>query len=201
MGQKEREIIYKTFSKLCYYPDEELAGLLKNGVITEFLMSLDPENKEIQKLEEWVDSFNSAEKLLEELQVEYTSLFITNFPSVPAPMFKSYYFENEILGESTERIMDIYEEYNFKVSDLMKEPADHLAILLEFIYRIIQIDNTYYFQIKFIKDEILSWMTPFKESVDSASTNVFYPTTIETIINYLKNEVTQYETKFAGAEL
>lgn len=201
MRQKEREIIYKTFSKLCYYPDEELANLIKDGVITEFLISLNPDNNEIQKFEEWVNSFNSTAELLEELQVEYTSLFITNFPSVPAPMFKSYYFEKEIFGESTERIMDIYEQYDFKVSELMKEPADHLAIMLEFMYRIIQIDNTYDVQIHFINDEILSWMKPFEKNVASASSNLFYPIIIKTIINYLKNDITQFETKLAGAEL
>ncbi len=201
MRQKEREIIYKTFSKLCYYPDEELANLIKDGVITEFLISLNPDNNEIQKFEEWVNSFNSTAELLEELQVEYTSLFITNFPSVPAPMFKSYYFEKEIFGESTERIMDIYEQYDFKVSELMKEPADHLAIMLEFMYRIIQIDNTYDVQIHFINDEILSWMKHFEKNVASASSNLFYPIIIKTIINYLKNDITQFETKLAGAEL
>ncbi|GBD91674.1 chaperone protein TorD [bacterium BMS3Abin04] len=201
MQENIRNISFKTFAKLCYYPDQELADLLFDDVITRFLSALEIENSNINQLTSWLKTFKSKEELLETLQVEYTHLFITSFPSLHAPMFKSFYYENEILGMSTEKVMDIYDKFNFHVSDDMAEPPDNLAIMLEFVYRLSELENTYEDQISFVKNEILSWIEQLEEKINEAAEIPFYPFIINTIIHYLKNDVTQYEIKLAGAKL
>lgn len=201
MQEDIRNISFKTFAKLCYYPDSKLVSLLFDDVITQFLTALKIENGNINQLASWLKTFKSKEELLETLQVEYTHLFITSFPSIHAPMFKSFYYENEILGTSTEKIMDIYESFNFHVSDDMTEPPDNLAIMLEFVYRLSELENTYEDQILFIQNEILSWIEKLEQKINSNAEIPFYPLIINTIINYLKSDVTQYEIKLAGAKL
>lgn len=201
MQEDIRSISFKTFAKLCYYPDSKLVSLLFDDVITQFLTALEIEDSNINQLASWLKTFKSKEELLETLQVEYTHLFITSFPSIHAPMFKSFYYEKEILGESTEKIMDIYDKFGFRVSEEMKEPADHLAILLEFVYRLTELENSYEDQIFFIKNEILSWIEKLGQKINSNSEIPFYPLIINTIINYLKSDVTQNEIKLAGAKL
>ena len=201
MQEDIRNISFKTFAKLCYYPDSKLVSLLFDDVITQFLTALKIENGNINQLASWLKTFKSKEELLETLQVEYTHLFITSFPSIHAPMFKSFYYEKEILGTSTEKIMDIYESFNFHVSDDMTEPPDNLAIMLEFVYRLSELENTYKDQILFIQNEILSWIEKLEQKINSNAEIPFYPLIINTIINYLKSDVTQYEIKLAGAKL
>jgi len=201
MQEDIRKISFKTFAKLCYYPDNEMVNLLFNHVITQFLTALDLKNNNVHQLTAWLKTFHSNDQLLETLQVEYTHLFITSFPSIHAPMYKSYYYENEILGMSTEKVMDIYDKFNFHVSDEMAEPPDNLAIMLEFVYRLSELENTYEDQIFFVKNEILSWIEQLEEKINETAEIPFYPFLINTIIHYLKNDVTQYEIKLAGAKL
>lgn len=201
MSMEFQSIKYKTFAKLLYYPDNELAELLYNKVITNFLNELEVNSEVLLSLKKWISSFKSKDKLLEAIQVEYTNLFITSFPSVPAHMFKSYYYEKEILGSSTEKIMDIYEKYGFHVSDNMNEPADNLAIMLEFVYRLSEMENTYSEQIDFIQNEILSWIDKLERSIVKFAKIPFYQYIINTIINNLNNDVTQHEIKLAGAKI
>ena len=169
MLSENRSVIYKTFAKLFYYPDNELAAFLFNGVITEFLNYLGNNIASIENFDEWLADFKNINELVEALQVEFTGLFITNFPTVPAPMFKSYYVEKEILGESTMHIMDTYKKFNFHVSESVKEPADNLALLFEFVYKLTELENTYESQILFINKEILSWIDEFAAKVSSAA--------------------------------
>jgi len=185
-----REIAYKTFARLFYYPDIELADLVFNHIISAFINATEPENQLSTQLSEWIDSFDKKEDLLEALQVEYTALFITNFPTVPAPIYKSVYDENELFGNSTTAIVEIYEENNFRVSDNMTEPADHLAIELEFIYRLIEAEKPMKIQISFINEQILSWIEQFSDKVKSYATLPFYPVITKLIINYLRKDAT-----------
>jgi len=201
MSKEFQTVKYKTFAKLFYYPDIELAEFLYNNVITDFLRDLESSSEKIQPLKKWINSFENKYELLEAIQVEYTNLFITSFPSVPAHMFKSYYYEKEILGESTERIMDIYEKYGFHVSNEVKEPADNLAIMLEFLFRLSEMEKFYEVQIDFIKNEILSWIDELENKINKFAKIPFYPYVINVIINDLNNDVTQHEIKLAGAKL
>ena len=103
---ERRQIIYKTFSKLFYYPDKKLANLLYDEVITEFFESIHNDTNRFEKFKSWLSLFENKEHLLESLQVEYTRLFISNFPSLPAPPYKSFYFDRELFGPSAVNVVD-----------------------------------------------------------------------------------------------
>ncbi|MHC4164799.1 MAG: TorD/DmsD family molecular chaperone [Planctomycetota bacterium] len=110
---EERAAEYRLLS-LCFHPPDEqlLEALRETG-----LPGLVP----------------SASPALDELQREYARLFVGPF-TVPAPPYGSVYLENEgrVLGESTMDVMARYAEEGLRTT--LKEPADHVAIELEYVY-------------------------------------------------------------------
>lgn len=198
MENEIRKTAYKTFAKLFYYPDGELIKLLHQGVITNFISSLRLISADT--LYDWIQTYDSKDKLLEVLQVEYTQLFITNFPAVPAPIYKSFYKERELIGKSTEEIIDIYNAHDFNVSENMTEPADHLAIELEFIYRLIEEGVSIKEQMDFINKNILDWIEEFANNVNEHALLPFYGFLIEVLTELLKLDVLQNGTKLTEAE-
>ena len=103
-------------SKAFLYPDEnflkdlkEIAG--KNSTWTEILT-------EFQSLP------------LEELQAEYTALFISGYPHTPCPPHESVYLEQMAAGLTNEILLEIYASWGFSVDLVL---ADHVSTELEFL--------------------------------------------------------------------
>jgi len=201
MNKKEiRKITYKTFAKLFYYPDKELVQLLYNGVVTDFFSDIYKDAEKFEKFKSWLNLFENKEHLLESLQIEYTSLFINNFPSLPAPPYKSFYFDKELFGPSAENVAEIYNHYNFEISKDIYELPDHIAIELEFISRIIEMDIPEDEINKFLKEQILSWSRYLeKEIIDNASIP-FYSFIIKEINIFITNDINN-EIELAGDKI
>jgi len=199
--KEDREITYKIFAKLFYYPDKEIAGLLFNGVITALINSLPIHVSDSETVMDWIKSFTTEEEFLEAIQVEYTNLFITSFPKLPAPLYKSYYSEKELFGKDTERLIEIYQKYNFKVSSEISELPDHLAIQLEFVYRLIEQGTERLAQKNFINNEILSWIDELQSKINESSSIPLYSHMINVIMKFIKYDVLVQDTILAGAEL
>ena len=201
LTKEDREITYKIFAKLFYYPDEEIAGLLYDGIIALLINSLPIHISDTETVMNWINSFPTEEEFLEVIQVEYTNLFITSFPKLPAPLYKSYYSEKELFGKDTERLIEIYQKYNFKVSSEISELPDHLAIQLEFVYRLIEQGTERLAQENFIKNEILIWIDELQGKINESSSIPIYSYMIKVIIKFIKYDVSIEDSILAGAEL
>ncbi len=109
---------FRFFSLIFSYPSEK---------ILEELESLSREIPEYSKIVEMLKTHT-----LEELQTEYTRLFITDHPTLTCPPYESYYREGSVYGNASVEVREIYEshglEYNFE-----GEPPDHISVELEFI--------------------------------------------------------------------
>ncbi len=70
------------------------------------------------------------------LKVEYTKLFITSYPKVPCPPYESVYRTEDRLTmrESTLDVLRFYNRFKLNLSEEFKEPPDHVAVELEFMY-------------------------------------------------------------------
>ncbi|MHC4827842.1 MAG: TorD/DmsD family molecular chaperone [Planctomycetota bacterium] len=113
---EQRAAAYKLLS-LCFHPPDE--GLLE--VLREAdLQGLCP---------------NSL-PALDELRKDHTQLFVGPF-RVPAPPYGSVYLEDDgrVCGESTMDMIARYGEEGLRVT--LKEPADHVAIELEYMYLLV----------------------------------------------------------------
>ncbi len=194
--EDERLLAYKIFSKLFYYPDEHTAELLLNGAVIEFLNKLQPEVS-LQQVMEWLNGFAGEYKLLETLQVEYTGLFITSFPTLKAPLYKSFYSSKELFSTDAEIIEDIYAENNFEMNKEAYELPDHLAVELEFVFRLIDEAKSKELQRDFIKKHILSWTYSLKERISENASLPFYPYLINVTVDYLTNDIKKSDLKIA----
>jgi len=112
---------YKFFAECFYYPDENQLELLK---------------KHLHKLPQSFDSLLDCLKNEKELQVDFSRLFLGPF-KVLCPPYGSVYLEEgkTTQGASTLDVMRLYQSENLQV-DVM-EPADHIAIELEFMFYLI----------------------------------------------------------------
>ena len=81
-------------------------------------------------------SLKETEK--QELILDYSALFVGPF-QLQAPPYGSVYLDlaKTVNGESTAAVTEIYRSFGLDVDDSMKEPADHIAIELEFLHTVI----------------------------------------------------------------
>lgn len=114
----------------CFYEPEKQLFLDENLCLnlSDLLKPLDSlASEDSQKMQ------NSLRELDEQtLKIDHASLFIGPF-ELSAPPYGSVYLEdeNQVMGTTTIQINQIYEAENLKINQ--KEPADHIAIELEFM--------------------------------------------------------------------
>ncbi len=190
-----RELVYKSFAKLFTYPDKELLALVNAGVFTELFEVLEIPETDFSRIDKWINSFKNKEKLLEVLQVEYTRLFINTFPTLPAPLYKSFYEDKELFGNSVGILIDTYEKYGFEVSQDRKELPDALPLLLEFVYRLNLEQFPIYEQHQFINKFILSWSNKLEQKIIENKEIEFYEFLITALNRFLKEDVKQSTIK------
>ena len=135
-----RLVVYADITRCFYYPDEELLAFLDSGELEEHLpvyrlLGTEP-SEHFERIKQWRQEHNTQENALLELRREYTGLFITARPKVPAPPYGSLYLESDgmIWGDSTREAVKLYMEAGLKISDGFKDIPDHFAAEAEFIW-------------------------------------------------------------------
>lgn len=122
--------IYRLFA-LCFYPPKETI-LEEKAIVESLAYALDSLgiNKEAEELK---TAF--AETAEEALELDFARLFIGPF-ELPCPPYGSVYLEKDrqIMGKTTMDVVAIYEAAGLHVEEEMHEPADHVAIELEFMH-------------------------------------------------------------------
>jgi putative dimethyl sulfoxide reductase chaperone len=162
---------YKFFAECFYFPEENQLKTINN-----YKKNL-PQN-----LGSLID-YLEAEK---ELQIEFSKLFVGPFKVLASP-YGSVYLEegNTAHGDSTLDVIKIYQEENLQVD--LKEPADHIAIELEFMYYLASkeieaienndLENANLYlnkQYSFIQRHLSQWIPEFTNSIISNTKNEFY---------------------------
>lgn len=162
---------YKFFAECFYYPEENQLKLIKSY-----------DKKLPQNLAGLLDSLGDEK----ELQIDFSKLFLGPF-KVLSPPYGSVYLEEgkTIQGESTLDVIRLYQEDGLKVD--LKEPADHIAVELEFMYYLaskeieaienkdLERANLYLNkQYSFIQRHLSKWIPEFTDSICANTKEVFY---------------------------
>lgn len=119
--------VFSWLSKAVDYPDRELVESL---LCSEFIQDLP--DKTANRIEAYVNSFNSTDELLLDLQKEYTKMCFVSKPRL-VPLFESVYKEGKLFQDSTFQIARLYDEAGIKLGTEFKLPPDHIALELEFM--------------------------------------------------------------------
>jgi TorA maturation chaperone TorD len=95
------------------------------------LLKLNPEMPQLR------DAFDTLGKLpLEQIQGEYTGLFINGYPHTPCSPHESIYLDDHILlGPAAERVSVFYRQWGLNSADQL---PDHVTVELEFMHLILE---------------------------------------------------------------
>ncbi len=111
---------YRYFSLMFSYPTEATLGQIrdmsnKNGDVAGLLSR---------------DALQAIP--LEEIQAEYTRMFISAYPQLLCPPYESYYREGLVYGNSSVAAHEWYRRHGLDFT-FEGEPPDHVSIELEFL--------------------------------------------------------------------
>jgi len=183
--------IYKYLSECFYYPDENQMTLIKRL------------GSNLPKV--YTDIF--SEKNIQDLQVDYARLFVGPF-EVLTPPYGSVYLEEgrKTFGESTADVIQHYKAENLNVE--LKEPPDHIAIELEFMYYLISkeiecINNEDFNsaekylkkQQQFLRVHIAAWVNEFSNSLSENANNDCYKSLAGLLSDKIKTDLRNYNSK------
>ncbi|MFC1861767.1 molecular chaperone [Chloroflexota bacterium] len=189
-----RMLFYRFLGQAFSYPETAFADiLLKDGMWDELRDADDVlgrcAEQTIAEMEIFVSQYSgNAQKLLTDLQIEYTYLFINAVPRVPAPPYESVYSGRGLLmGEPVSRVLHLYREAGLIISESYDALPDHIGAELEFMFYLVQqetkakqtdererADTWREKQSRFLSEHLLQWSPPFMARVTQNARMPFY---------------------------
>ena len=138
----------------------------------------------------------------ERLLVDYARLFLGPPQPLAAP-YGSVWLEDDrkVMGESTFAVTGLYGELGFELDDDFREPPDHIAAELEFLYLAIFRENEARqsgdeeslrqaadVKQRFLDQYLARWVQPFALAVRNGAQSKFYPELAELTAQFVAAE-------------
>ncbi len=141
-------------------------------------------------------TLDNSENYLEDLQIEYTRLFINGMPHVVAPPYGSVYLEKSLQGKYAEKLLLYYRSLGYILSKHADFP-DNLIHQLEFLSFLAE-DNNQQAEEEFLIRFFQPWYPRFSKQVREGALHPFYLVII-TIIDFFTKEEKEYGVQFNEA--
>jgi len=187
-------LLYRFLGQAFSYPETAFADiLLKDGMWDELRDADDVlgrgAEQTIAEMKIFVSQYSgNTQKLLTDLQIEYTYLFINAVPRVPAPPYESVYSGRGLLmGEPVSRVLHLYREAGLTMRENYDALPDHIGAELEFMFYLVQqetkakqtderetADTWREKQSHFLSEHLLQWSSPFMARVTQNARMPFY---------------------------
>ena len=189
-----RLLLYRFLAKGYSYPEADLLEILSVEVVWEELalagevLGLEP-SRALVELREWLDGYKGdEERLLLDLQIEHTYLFITARPHVPASPYESAYNgRGYLMGEPVSQVLAAYREAGLAMHKDYDALPDHFSAELEFLSYLIQQEleavqagdtasaaSWRERQNRFLEEHLLQWGPRFLAKVTDGARKPFY---------------------------
>ncbi len=125
----------------------------------------------------------NTEELLEELNIEYNSLFLMNNHPIESSVQD---VKNEILVGLQNPVMQFYYNcgYDISLENASLHVPDHIAIEFGFMQKLALLDDKKN-QLKFYKEHLLAWVPQFMVGVKEMTHNPFYRDICDFTIDFL----------------
>ncbi len=138
----------------------------------------------------------------ESLLLDYTRLFLgpTHIIAIP---YGSVWLDGQktVMGESTLAVQELYREGGFEIGDEFREPPDHIAAELEFLYLLIYRENEAHrngepealkamadLRARFLDEQLGRWVGPFTAAVRAGAESSFYRELAELTDRFVRME-------------
>ncbi len=175
--------LYRFCAQSMQYPDPEWFSELYLSSLYKLLDALDG----VEEKAALQAAFNRSNNILEDLQVEYTRLFINGVPHVAAPPYGSVYLEKTLKGKYSEQILMYYRSLGYKLRQDADLP-DSIIHQLEFLSFLAE-DNNREHEEEFLARFFLPWFSIFASIVKKEAQHPFYRTIISFIDFFTKEEI------------
>ena len=206
-----RALLYRFLGQAYSYPDTGLVeSLARDGLWDQLRASKEALNlgarQTIDEMQATIKQYcGDTQKLLADLEVEYTYLFINAVPRVPASPYESVYLgQGSLMGEPVSEVIGAYREAGLIISEHYDSLPDHVSAELEFMFYLIQQEMKASLsttetsaeawrqrQNEFLSQHLLEWVPLFLEKVNGHARIPFYrllAESTEAILNSDKNE-------------
>jgi len=171
MTHQDQIALYRLLARALAYPDKHFVGRLQDAVgqvrldmWSDQRLPLGPLMQELGKL---------AHVPLDQVQGEYTRLFVNAYPHVPCPPYASAYVEGELLGQAAEEIDRLYRQWGLVVDG---EAVGHAGSELEFMAYLLTLGTpeSLAAAADFLSGHVLPWLPRFAADVERESRLGFY---------------------------
>ena len=133
-----RAVIYRILAQCFSYPNLELLDSFTSGKINTYLenwraLGLDASDS-IVRVIAFLARFTQPEIALEELEKDYTRLFINASPKMLAPPYGSVYLDKHyrVWGQTTSEVVKLYQTAGLGMAETFYDLPDHIVAELEF---------------------------------------------------------------------
>ena len=120
------------------------------------------------------------EESCDTITADFTCLFLCYEEFLKAPPYASFYLETsgEIFTQESDDVNAIYDTFSFHTALLTREPADHIAIELEFLSLLLKSatqNSSFEKHIsQFIAIHLAPWITSWAQDVQNNAHSFFY---------------------------
>ncbi len=182
--------IYGLLALTMRYPDASFFTDDFLDVFEELLVSLNmgSAQEEINNWRRSDDLHSDIDKCMNDLQIEYTRLFINAAPHLIAPPYGSFYLDGDrtLQGKSTQKTRDFFRQYGYDLAD-ESEPADHIRFELEFLSALLK-ENQLEAENTFLTTIFRPWFTQFNNRVLEDKGHPFYRVSVQLIDFFTKED-------------
>ena len=172
------EILIQKFfilGKFLTYPTKELKDDIKK------IIAQIKDTETARKLKN-ILAFLENEENREELEAEYTSLFVTGYPKTPCPPYFSAYQTGMIVSDYTDKLYDLYEEYGIELSN--EQFPDFIPIMMEFMTLLLTNDLNE--EAKSFYKDYLSWLGEFSDNIKRNTKNEYFISIANELGDFIK---------------
>jgi TorA maturation chaperone TorD len=185
-------LVFGFLGKILYtYPNEDLLiSILDEDLFSEIPFGDSQENtkKGLALINNWIHNSEDAAEALRELKIDYTGLFIEITDKDLSP-WESVYFSEErsIFHKRTLKIREWYRKFGLQISNLYKEPDDHIGLEFAFISHLAGLaiqahkdgEREKYQEVvkaqdQFFSEHIFTWVPKWYEQIQEYAKTDFY---------------------------
>lgn len=188
------------FSQFLYSSptEEKWEEIKEKKVLLEWFIHSD-DNNHNEALKLWEKSQNNETYL--DLAVDYTDLFICDEMYLKAPPYGSFYLDisGELYSKESDIVKDLYSKCSFFTKALLGQPADFIAIELEFISTLLlNLHRDEIFKevlLSFLRQSFLPWVKTWTNDLKTNSKSYFYKGLAFQIEDYCDMLIEEFDIK------
>jgi len=178
MDYKILTYVTSLFSKFLYNPpkEEDWERMKETKLLLEWFIHSDEDIFQ-KAISLWSKAHLDESHL--DISADYTDLFICDEIALKAPPYASFYLDasGELYSKENAKVQKIYENCSFFTKELLKQPADFVAIEFEFLASLlhnVEDENFEKVAKEFLSEHFLPWIFPWSKDLQTNAKSYFY---------------------------